>query len=102
MHHILAGLKYAALHFLSAVVFIALIWFLYRLYKRWTRRCPECESIFYSRWHDREFRRPTVVGKAIAISTTYQRCLNKGCAIYNKDIEVKAYEKEFPLKKISH
>jgi len=88
---------------LVSIALIALLyWAIYRLCKRFSRRCPHCQSIRYVRWSDREYLRPAGGGKAVAISTTYQRCLNPRCPDFNKDIEVKSYSKEFPLRKIVH
>lgn len=83
----------------TVLIVLAVIsaWALRRLYKRWKRRCGHCGSMRYRRWHDRQYERITSGGKALAVSTTYQRCLNPHCHHYFEDIEVKSYPKEFPI-----
>lgn len=86
----------------SIVVFI-LVWFLYRLHKRWSRRCRHCGSMWhFKRWHEREFRQTTSTpGKCKAITTTYYRCDNPDCPEHGVEFVIKSYPKEFSVKKMT-
>ena len=103
MHYVSVGLNYALQHTVitSSILVGSLAWALYRLFKRISRRCTFCGSIRFHRWHEREFVRPTKNGKGVAVSVTHQACLNHHCSHFLEAIEVKAYEKEFPLEKMT-
>ena len=103
MHYVSLGINYGIKHNVisSFMVVLALTWIIYRLVKRIIRRCPCCGSIRYRRWHEREYQRPTGGGRGVAVSITHQMCLHKGCSLYLQDREIKAYEKEFPLAKMT-
>jgi|GEM_PF-2426570 hypothetical protein len=78
------------------VTTIVVVWALYRLYKRWTRRCQHCGSMWYfERWHEREFIQSSASGRAKGITTTYYRCNNPACPQHDVEFIVKSYPKEF-------
>jgi hypothetical protein len=91
------------LQILGSVSIVVIVWALYRLYKRWSRRCEHCGSMWhYERWHEREYVHPIDDKKCQAITTTYYVCYNQDCPFVGQEFSVKAYHKVFPLKKVTH
>ena len=103
MKYVSSWINYALQHStITSIVLACLIaWMIYRLGKRIYRRCSSCGSIHYHRWHEREFVRFTTGGNGIGVSVTHQVCLNHKCTLFLEDIELKAYEKEFPISKMT-
>lgn len=85
-------------HLIALSLILLAVWSLYRLYKRWIRRCEHCGSMKFVRWHERQLVQITHNGRGDAISTTHQMCLNRGCSHYREVKDVKSYVKEFPLR----
>jgi hypothetical protein len=86
-----------------AIVIAAISWIIYRLYRRWTRRCEHCGSVWrFVRWHEREFVRDSTSGKFKGITTTYYKCNNPVCSNCGIEFVLKSYPKEFPASKMTY
>ena len=90
-------------HMLIALAVTALAVALYRLYKRWTRRCEHCGSMWwFERWHEREYVRPVGGKKCEGVTTTYYKCNNPTCSHCGIESVEKSYHKVFSISKVTN
>jgi uncharacterized protein (DUF983 family) len=89
----------------GAIIGLIVCWSLFRLYRRWTRRCRHCGSMWhFHRWHERIPRSSIVIEgkKNPAVTTTYYECNNPACSNCGVEHIEKSYPKSFPAKKLAH
>jgi len=83
----------------GGMLVLLLIAALYRVHKRWLRRCDKCGAMWrIRRRHEKHFECSLGHGRSLAYCTTYKTCLNPNCPDYGIEQEEKSYPKEVPTK----
>jgi hypothetical protein len=80
--------------FLGAILELLLVAALYRVHKRYKRRCQCCGAMWrVSRKSERELLRVLGNGYSLVCCVITFRCLNRKCKWHQKPIETRAYSK---------